>query len=111
MTLYTYIVNHKISKILVKNTFDCLLCTPRRQKLGHIINIAYDNYFLVDTKAGFDLVVFLPTALLFVNLSAGLALAPVDIFMKTQLDNGVRVYGNVAVVEEISKLLMEYFSI
>lgn len=49
LTLYTYIFDHKTSKILFKNTIDCLLRILRHQRHCHIIDIAYNNCFLVDT--------------------------------------------------------------
>lgn len=49
LILYTHIIDHKTSKILVRNTSNRLLHILYCQKLDHIINIAYNNCFLADT--------------------------------------------------------------
>lgn len=49
LTLYSHIVDHETLKILVKNASDRPLYILRRHKLGHLLDIAYDNYCLVDT--------------------------------------------------------------
>lgn len=53
LTLYIYIVDYEISKILVKNALDWLLCISYYQKLGHIVDIRYNNYFFINTKSTF----------------------------------------------------------
>lgn len=50
ITLFIYIVDHETSKVLVKNMSDQRLYILCRQKLGHIIDIYYDNCFLANTK-------------------------------------------------------------
>ena len=51
LTLYIQIVNHKTSKVLVRNKSDWPLYILRQQKLDHIIEIRYDNCFLADAKS------------------------------------------------------------
>lgn len=53
LTLYTHIVDHETTKVLVRNTSDRPLRISRQQKLGHIVDIHYDNCFLVDAKSAF----------------------------------------------------------
>lgn len=48
LTLFTHIVDHQTSKVLVRNASNESFHIPRRYKLGHLIDIAYDNYFLTD---------------------------------------------------------------
>lgn len=43
LTLFAHIINHEITKVLVKNTFDQSLCILRHQKLGHMVDIRYNN--------------------------------------------------------------------
>ena len=111
LNLYTHIVDHKISKVLVKNTSDYLLHIPYYYKLGYIIDIVYDKCFLADTQITIDLTAFSPTAQLFLDHSARLAPVPENVFMETQLDNRMKVYGDAATIKEISKLVAEYSSI
>lgn len=98
-------------KVLVRNTSDYLLHIACHYQLGHIIDIIHDNYFLVNMQTTFDLKAFLSIASTFLDFSTGFALMPGDISMETQLDNEVIVYGNSAVIEEISKLVAEYLFI
>ena len=111
LTLYAQIVNYTITKILVSNTSNRPLCIPRHQKLGHVVDICYENYFSADAQATFSFAAFLPKAQPFFNLYAGVALAPTDTLMETQLDNGVRIYEEKVAVREISELVAQYPSI
>lgn len=43
LTLFAHIINHEITKVLVRNTFDQPLCISRHQKLGHMVDIRYNN--------------------------------------------------------------------
>lgn len=53
LTLYTHIVDHETSKVLVRNTSNRPLRISCRQKLGHIVDIRYDNCFLADANSAF----------------------------------------------------------
>lgn len=102
LTIYTHIINHKTSKIPVTNTFNCPLYIACYQKLGHNIDILYDNYFLVDIQAVFNLAAFLSATLSFLNFSTRSILAPTDIFIENQLNNGGRVYKNATIIDKYS---------
>lgn len=41
-------MNYETTKVLIKNTSNQLLHILRCQKLGHVVNIRYDNYFLAN---------------------------------------------------------------
>lgn len=60
LTLFIHLVDYQISKILVKNTSSQMLYVLRRYKLGHLINIAYKNYFLADTHSIRSAAIFSP---------------------------------------------------
>lgn len=111
LILYAYIFDYTTTKILVSNTFDYPLYIPRHQKLGHIIDICYENYFSADTQATFNFATFPPRAQPFFDLHAGIILALTDTLMETQLDNNMRVYGDKVVVRKISELIVQYLSI
>lgn len=53
LTMYTHMIDHETLKVLVKNTSDRLLRISRQQKLGYIVDIHYNNYFLADAKSAF----------------------------------------------------------
>lgn len=111
LILYMHIIDHKTSKVLVRNTSNHPLYISRRHKLGHVVDIAYDNCFLADTQVIFNLAAFPPAALPFLDLGAGSTLAPRNTLIETQLNNGVRVYGDSAAVKEISELVAKSSSI
>ena len=91
LSLYAYIVDYTTTKILVSNSSDRPLRIPWHQKLGHIIDICYENCFLADAQVTFDSAAFSPRAQPFFDLHAGIALAPTDTAIQTQLNNDVRV--------------------
>ena len=62
LTLFTHIIDHQTSRILVRNASDQSLRVPHRHKLGHLIDIAYDNCFFTDERAAIDSATFLPSS-------------------------------------------------
>lgn len=79
LTLYAYIVDPRTTKILVSNTSNRPLHISRHQKLGHIIDIYYENCFLADAQATFVSAAFLPKTQTFFDLHIEAALALTDI--------------------------------
>lgn len=65
----------------------------------------------MDAQATLDFMVFPPRAQPFFDLHAGIVLALTDTLMETQLNNGVRLYGDEAAFREISELVAQYLSI
>lgn len=105
LTLFTQIVDHITTKYLVKNTFDCMLHILWHQKLSHIVDICYDNYFLINAQVALDFATFPPRAQPFFDLDASIALAPSGAPMEIQLENGIRVYKNATAIKEIFQLV------
>lgn len=99
--LYNHIVNHEASKLLVNNPSDRPVYISRRHKLGHLFDIAYDNCFFVDTHFLHDSTTFLLSLQSFSDLSIGSSLSLVDFLMETVLDNGIKIYGDMAAVKQI----------
>lgn len=54
LTLFTYIINYQTFKILVENISNLSFCILWCYKLGHLIDIAYDNCFLNNTQIVLD---------------------------------------------------------
>lgn len=104
-------MDYETSKVLVRNTSDLSLRIPRRHKLGHLLNIAYDNCFHLDTRSAYDTAFVPPSQHPFFNLGAGPTLPPTDASMETVLENGIRVFGDTNAVRQISDLVAEYPSI
>lgn len=110
-TLYSHIVNHKILKVLVENLSDWLVCIPQPHKLGHLLDIAYDNCFLVDTQFVYNSAAFPLFSQSFSNLRAGPPLSLIDVSIETMLDNKIKMYGDTITVKQISELVSQYPSI
>ena len=94
LTLFAHIMHHDTKKVLVRNTSDRPLRISRHQRLGHVVDIRYNNCFLADTKTAFDSATILPQTAPF--FEHGLSCTPTftDPSMVTILENGVRVYGD-----------------
>ena len=108
LTLFTYIVDYRTLKVFVKNASNESLHIPRHHKLGHLIDIAYDNCFLTNTQSALDIATSPPLSYQppsYTNDSPFLATDP---SMKTVLDNGVKVYGDAAAIKQIADLVAEY---
>lgn len=111
LTLFAHIINHETTKVLVKNTSNQPLRILRCQKLGHVVDIRYDNYFLADTKSALNSATFPPQASLFFKYKLSCISIPADPSMKTRLDNGVRVYEDEHAVILLVQLVVKYPSI
>lgn len=109
--LYNHIVDHETSKVLVKNASDRPLRISQHHKLGHLLDITYDNCFLVDTQLAYDSAIFLPSLQSFSDLSTRSLPSLVDSLMEIVLDNWIKVYRNAATVKQISELVSQYPSI
>ena len=108
LTLFTHIVDHQTSKVLVRNTSSKTLCIPRRHKLGYLIDIAYDNCFLTNIQSALYAATSLPSSYRPLGHSDKPPLLPTNPFLETVLDNGVNVYGDAAAVRQIADLVVEY---
>ena len=111
LIFYSHIMDYETPKILVKNASDRPLCVPRRHKLGHLLDMAYENCFLIDTQSAYNVASVPPSSHSFSNLSAGPTLPPTDASMETVLKNGIRMYRDASAVKQISYLVIEYSSI
>lgn len=56
LMLFAHIMHYNTKKILVKNTSKQLLRILRYQKMGHIVDICYNNYFLINIESAFNLI-------------------------------------------------------
>ena len=104
-------MDYETLKVLVRNTSDLPLCIPRRYKLGHFLDMAYENCFLFDTRSAYDAASVPPSLHHFFNLGVGPALPPTDASMEIVFENRIRVFGDTNAVRQISDLVAEYPSI
>lgn len=111
LTLFAHIIDHETSKVLVRNTSNRPLRVSRRQKLGHIVNIRYDNCFLADADSAFQSATVPSRIQPLFEQEPSLAPNPTEYSMETKLHNGVRVYGDPHAVAQLAQLVADYSSI
>lgn len=111
LTLYSHIMNYETSKILVRNIFDLLLCLPRQHKLSHLLDMGYENCFLIDTQAAYNTASVPLSSHFFSNLDTKPMLLPTNALMETVPDNRIRVFKDSNAVRQIADLVAEYSSI
>lgn len=76
-----------------------------------MLNITYDNCFLINTQPAFNLAAVPPLSHSFSNLSAGPSISPIDSLIEMVLDKGIKVYRDADTVRQISELVAKYPSI
>lgn len=105
LTLFAHIIDHRIIKVLVRNTSGKPLYIFYQQRLSHTINIYYNNCFFTKAKSALYATVFLSKALLFFEHEFFYTLMPSNLSIKTRLNNGVRVYGDKHIVTLLAQLI------
>ena len=111
LTLFAHIMHHEIRKVFVRNTSDRPLRISHRQKLGHVVDIWYDNCFLADVESVFYSATVSPQTAPFFEHKLSWVPTPTNPSMETILDNGVRVYGDEHAVTLLSQFVAKYPSI
>ena len=111
LMLFAHIIHHDTKKVLVRNTFDRLLRILHCQRLGHIIDICYNNCFLADADSAFDAAAVPPQTTPFFKHKPSCILTPSNPFIKMTLDNRVRVCGDKYTVTLLVQLIANYLSI
>lgn len=111
LSLYSYIMDYKIIKILIKTASDQLLRILRQHKLGTLPYIDYKNNFLINTISAYNAASVLSFFHSFSNLGAGPNLLPTDTLMETVFKNGIKMFRHTSNVKRISYLVAEYLSI
>lgn len=99
LILFIYIINYYASKVLVKNTSNESLSILYHHKLGYLIDIIYNNYFLTNTQSAFDIITSLLLSYHPPSCSSNSFFLAIDFSIKTVLDNEVKVYKNAATVK------------
>ena len=98
LTLFTHLINHKTSKVLVRNDSSQTLQIPRRHRLGHIVDIAYENCFLADAYSVRNAAISPSSLQHLPNLNTSSSFFPNNSSLETILGNGIKVYGNATAV-------------
>lgn len=76
-----------------------MLHVSRHYKLGHLINIAYENSFLANTYSIRDMATFPLLLQHLFSHNTGSSLLLTNSFLETVLSIGIRVYGDLATVK------------
>ena len=111
LTLFAHIIHHNTTKVLVRNTSDQPLRILRHQKLGHVIDIRYDNCFLADAKAALNSAIIPPLTAPFFEHKPSCASISTDLYMEKTLDNEVKVYRDEHAATLLAQLVAEFFTI
>lgn len=110
-TLFAHIINYKLTKVLVRNISDWPLCILPQHRLGYAIIIYYNNCFFIKAKSTLHNAIFSKKALPFFEHEFFYILIPLDPFIKTRLDNGVKIYGDKQVIALLTQLVGKYLTI
>lgn len=92
--------------MLVRNESHCTILLPRRQRLGTLTEVLYDNCFQVTLDP--ELAEHPPTA---PRHQAGIKVPAPEPGLETRLANGIRVYGDPLEVQKIADLVDKFPSI
>lgn len=111
LTLFAHIMHHDTKKILVRNTSDCSLSISRRQKMGHVVDIWYDNCFFADAESAFYSATIPSQTAPFFEHELFCTPTPTNPSMETILDKRVRVYRDKNEVTSLAQFVAEYPSI
>ncbi len=106
LTLFSHILNDSTHRVLVRNASHRPILLPRRQRLGTLIEIPYDNCFQVALDP--ELAKHPPVT---PNHQAGIRVPTLEPGLEIRLANGIRVYGEPLAVQQISDLVDEFPSI
>ncbi len=109
LTLFAHLVNHETSRVLVRNDSSQAVRIPRRHRLGHVVNIAYNNCFQVaNSHSVRDAATSPPSSQHLPNPNASSCFSPDDSSLEKVLNNGVKVYGDATAVRQIAEFVAEY---
>ena len=109
LTLYSHLLDHTSSRILVRNDADRSIQIPQSHRLGYITEIPFENCFA--TSVDHDAASTPPTSPFLFHERNGITIPPADTGLETELPNGIKIYGDSQAVEKITCLINEYPSI
>lgn len=108
LMLFMHLVDHQISKVLIRNISCQMLYISRRHKLGHLIDIVYENYFLANIYSAFNIVISPSLLQHLSNYNRSPFFLLTDSFQETILSNGVKIYKDATAIIQIAELVAEY---
>ncbi len=106
--MLAHIIYHDTTKVLVWNISDRPLCISCHQRLGHVVDIHYDNCFLDDAKAAFNSATVPPLTAPYFEHKPSCAPTPTDPSIERTLDNGVKIYGDKHAATLLAQLVAEF---
>ena len=109
LMLYSHLLNHTSSRILVRNDINRSIQIPRSHRLGYITEILFENCFA--TSVDHDSASSPPISPILFHEWSGITILPANTGLKTELSNGIKIYGDRQAVEKITRLVNKYPSI
>ena len=109
LTLYSHLLDHTSSRMLVRNDVDRAIQIPRSHRLGYITEIPFENCFA--TSVDHDATSTPPTSPLLFHERNDITIPPADTGLETELPNHIKIFGDSQAVEKITRLINEYPSI
>lgn len=97
-------MDYKTLKINVRNAFDQLFLISCQNKLGHLLDMTYENYFLIDIKSAYDTVFVMLSLHFFLNHTTRLILLPIDTSIETVCKNKIGVFRDTSIMKQIFDL-------
>ena len=108
LTLFADIIHHDTTKVLVQNTSEQPLRISRCQKLGHVVDICYNNCFFANAEVILNSAIVPPLTAPFLEHKPSLAPTPTDPSMERTLDNWVKVYGDKHAATLLARLVAKF---
>ncbi len=108
LTLFAHLVDHETSRVLVRNDSSQAVRIPRRHRLGHVVDIAYNDCFQVaDSHSVRDAATSPLSSQHLPNPDASSCFLPDDSSLETVLNNAVKGYRDATAVRQIAELVAD----
>lgn len=108
LTLYSHLLDHTSTKVLVRNNAGHAIKIPLHHRLGCVTELLYESYFA--TSADIDVASTSPISPTIFHDRNRISIPPTG-DMETELPNGIKIYGDKEAVDAITRLVDDYPSI
>ncbi len=105
LTLYSHLLDHNSTKILVRNEACRAIKIPLHHRLGYVTELPYESCF--PTSADLDVASTPPTSSTIFHDRNGISIPPAG-DIETELPNGIKIYGDREAVDAITRLVKDY---
>ena len=105
LTLYSHLLDHNSTKVLVRNEAGRAIKIPLHHRLGYVTELPYESCFA--TLADLDVASTPPTSSTIFHDCNGISIPPAR-EMETELANGIKIYRDREAVDAITRLVNDY---